>query len=268
VPKHLLTFVHLSDTHIHLDPNYVSEHIPFNSRQPVQKLIEAVNALPMPIDFVLHTGDVAHFPETPEHYTIAREILSQLRYPVYYTPGNHDVVAGLQAHFLGKTAAEIQPTYDLEFEVNGVQIVMLDSHIPPEVEGHAGYVTAAQLDWLDALCRAKDERPLVVALHHHTLPLEAPWLDSIVLKNGIAVHNTLLKAKQRLRGVFYGHIHENVVTVREGISYYSVVSGWFQTQTWYGMIEPAGALMHDPGFNLVTLTETDTFVRSVRVPKA
>ena len=36
-------------------------------------------------------------------------------------------------------------------------------------------------------------------------------LDPIVLRNGEALHKILLKAKDRLRGVFYGHIHENTV---------------------------------------------------------
>ncbi|MDQ7027148.1 MAG: metallophosphoesterase [Anaerolineae bacterium] len=266
--KRLLTFVHISDTHIHLDPDYVSEHINFSSRIPVQKLIEAVNALPMAIDFVMHTGDVAHYPETAEHYHVAREILQQIRYPVYYCPGNHDFVPQFQEHFLGKSSDEIRIRYDTEFECNGVQIVMMDSHIPPDIEGHSGYLMAQQLDWLDEICRADDNRPLVVGIHHHPLLLEAPWLDRISLKNGIALHNTLLKAKHRLRGVFYGHIHENVITVREGISYYSAVSGWFQTQTWYAAEEPAAGVMQGPGFNLVTLTETDTFVRPVRIPSA
>jgi 3',5'-cyclic-AMP phosphodiesterase len=264
--KHLLTFVHISDTHLHLDPNFVPDIIHFNSRTPVQKLIEAVNALPMKIDFVMHTGDVADRPETPEHYHLARDILKQIRYPVLYCPGNHDTVADFQAHFLGKAPHEIQVRYDGEYQMNGVQVVMLDSHLPPDVQGHSGYLTPEQLDWLDAICRADDKRPLVVGVHHHPLPLEAPWLDRLVLKNGIALHNTLLKAKHRLRGVFYGHIHESVVTVREGISYYSVPSGWFQSQTWYAAEAPADAAMLEPGFNLVTLTETDTFVRSIRIP--
>jgi 3',5'-cyclic AMP phosphodiesterase CpdA len=175
-------------------------------------------------------------------------------------------VPDFQRHFLQLSDTEIKPHYDYEFECNGVQIVMLDSHIPPEIIGHAGYLAPEQLLWLDMICRKPDDRPLVVGIHHHALPLEAPWLDRINLKNGIALHNTLLKVRDRLRGVFYGHIHEDVVTVREGISYYSTLSGWFQTQTWYGSEEPTRGLMREPGFNLVTLTETDTFVRFVRVP--
>jgi 3',5'-cyclic AMP phosphodiesterase CpdA len=220
----------------------------------------------MKIDFVMHTGDVVHFPETPEHYHVARNILKQIRYPVYYCPGNHDFVADFQTHFLGKAPHEVHARYDAEYDVNGVQVVMMDSHLPPDVEGHSGFVTPDQLNWLDEICRVDDKRPLVVGVHHHALPLEAEWLDRLVLKNGIALHNTLLKAKHRLRGVFYGHIHESIVTVREGISYYSVNSGWFQTQTWYATEAPAKAALQAPGFNLVTLTATDTFVRSIRVP--
>ena len=155
----LVTFVHLSDTHLHIDPDYVSEHIDFPAREPVQKLIDAVNALEMDVDFVLHTGDVAHWPETPEHYHTAREILNQIRFPTYYCPGNHDIVTDFQEHFLGIAADDIQPTYDKSFDVNGVQVVTLDTHMPVEVESHAGYVTAEQLDWLDTICRAKDDRP-------------------------------------------------------------------------------------------------------------
>ncbi len=88
----------------------------------------------------------------------------------------------------------------------------------------------------------------------------------MVLTNGLDLHGILLKAKQRLRGVFYGHIHETIVTTRDGITYYSVQSGWFQTRTWYGQANPARDLTQYPGFNLVTLTDRDTFVRPLRVP--
>ena len=102
-------------------------------------------------------------------------------------------------------------------------------------------------------------------MHHHVLPMGAPWSDTIVLTNGPELHSTLLSARHRLRGVFYGHIHENMVTVRDGISYYSVRSGWFQSRTWYGQSKPLLEPLYFPGFNLVTLTEQDTFVRQYRV---
>jgi len=268
--EHLVTFVHLSDTHIHADPTYTGELVDFSSRGPVQRLIDAVNALPMPINFILHTGDIAHNPETPEHYKAAVDMLKQLRYPVHYIPGNHDDVETMQSAFLGCPDYAISRHCDYQFTVNGVQFVMLDSHAPAPTEqdpyAASGHLAPEQLAWLAQICSADDARPLVVAMHHHAIPLEAPWLDRIVLKNGLQLHEILLSARHRLRGVFYGHIHESVVTVRDGISYYAALSGWFQTRTWYAQEMPARDLMREPGFNLVTLTKEDTFVRHYRVP--
>lgn len=264
-PK-LITFAHISDTHLHVDPGHTGEHVNFAALPRVQKLIQAVNNFPAEIDCVLHTGDIMHAPQGPEDYQVAIDTLSALAYPVHYIPGNHDDVEWMQRGFFGRDDANLVMSFDYEFEQNGVQFIMVDSHRPADAEGPHGYLTVEQLVWLDALCSANDDRPLVVSVHHHPLPLEAPWLDRIGFKNGVAFHNTLLKAKDRLRGVFYGHIHESTVTVRDGIAYYSAQSGWFQTRTYHAATEPLQDTLHEPGFNLVTLTERDTFVRFVRVP--
>lgn len=262
--KHLLTFVHISDTHIHSDPAYTGDHVDFTSRASVGNLIQHINALPFPVDFILHTGDVMTDPELVEEYHVAREILGALRAPVYYVPGNHDKPEILQIGLLGRDLNHANRPYYYEFEVNEVQIVCLDSSI---YGGHAGYIDEKQISWLDSICSTPDPRPLVVAVHHHVLPLEAPWLDSIMMTNGIEVHHTLMKAKDRLRGVFFGHIHENTVTIRDGIFYVSTLSSWFQTRTWYAQIDPARDPVVEPGFNVVTLTTKDTLIRGYRVPK-
>lgn len=261
--ERLLTFVHLSDTHIHADPSYTGEFVNFTSRDHVTAMVQHINTLPFPVDFVLHTGDVMTDPTSPEEYDVAREILSTLKFPVYYLAGNHDRSMWLQTGLLGRDPARANRRHAYQFDVNGVQIVCLDSSIEG---GASGEIDAGQLEWLETICESPDPRPLVVALHHNTLPLEAPWLDTIMLTNGAAVHAVLLKAKHRLRGVFFGHIHENTITIRDGITYVSTLSGWFQTRTWYGQTEPINDPVIDPGFNVVTLTQTDTLIRGYRVP--
>lgn len=271
---HLVTFAHISDTHLHPDPLHTPEYYGLPARAPVYQLIHTLNNFPAPIDFVLHTGDVAQNPETADHYAAARDVLNRLVYPVHYIPGNHDRVASFQRDFWQRPETEINTHCDYEFEMNGVQFLMLDSTAPPppqEVDpaDHSlaiGHLASEQLAWLEERCSATDSRPLVVAVHHHTIPLQAPWLDRIGMENGLELHAILRNAQSRLRGVFCGHIHESVVTVRDGINYYSVQSGWFQTSTWYGAQEPRRDPLNNPGFNLVTLTETDTFVRYIRIP--
>ena len=254
----ILTFIHISDTHLHRDPNFTGSFVDFSATPSVIALIREINQLPFPIDFVLHTGDIMSDPEQPHEYAIARWLMDQLKAPVRFLPGNHDRKEGVQTVLLNGTTDISAPDLRYEFEVNGVQIICLDS----AVSGCAfGQIDDAQLAWLDALCSADDDRPLIVAVHHHVLPLEAPWLDTICLQNGDVVHATLLKARSRLRGVFYGHIHENTVTVRDGISYYSVRSCWFQTRTWHGQQQAYTDPIRTPGFNIVTLTERDLLVR-------
>ena len=261
-----LTFIHISDTHIHADPTFTGTLVDYTARPAVAQLVKHINAVPFHVDFVLHTGDIMTDPEHPEDYTIARDILSEIRFPVHYCIGNHDRSRAVQQHLIGRNPAEITPKYDHEFSLNDVQIICLDSN-PASTGVHFGLLMDDQLDWLTSRIDPADPRPLIVGIHHHALPLHAPWLDGIVLKNGHKLHQRLLPVKDRLRGVFYGHIHENTVTVRDGISYYSVVSGWFQTRTFYGQTEPMrDTLEREPGFNLVTLTDTDTFIRRYRFP--
>lgn len=260
----LVTFIHLSDTHIHAEPGYTGAHVDFSARPRVQVLVEHINNLDVHVDFILHTGDIMTDPEKAEDYQVAHEVLSQLKVPIHYVPGNHDQTQWLQKVMMGRTRAQITPTLDYTFEHNGVQVIMVDSNTMQP--GGSGHLSDAQLIWLDNLCSAKDHRPLVVGVHHNVLPTQAPWLDSFMLKNGVAFHNTVLKAKHRLRGVFFGHIHENTTTVRDGIMYVSALSGWFQTRTYYNQREAGRDPVQDPGFNLVTLTERDTLVRYYRVP--
>ena len=129
-----------------------------------------------------------------------------------------------------------------------------------------GELAAEQLQWLDALCSAEDQRPLVVGIHHNMLPTHAPWLDHMTVRQGEEAHRILKQAQSRIRGVFFGHIHENTVTVRDGIAYYSALSGWFQTRTWHDAPAPERDPLDIPGFNLVTLTQQETFVRFYRIP--
>lgn len=256
MPEQQLTFVHISDTHISPDTEYGKQHTPYSTKVGAEALVKAVNALPFHVDFVLHTGDVVYDP-VPEAYLTARDILSQLVHPVYYLSGNHDNGVELQRLLLGRS--EILEPFYYTFDANGFQIVGLDSNGPAEVP--RGNVISQQLEWLDAICSAHDERPLVVAVHHNALPVGSPWLDDYMrITNGEALHQILLKAKDRLRGVFFGHVHQNIQMLQDGILYTSASSSWNQFSSWAGSTEtvPDG---ENPGFNVVSVTANQTFIR-------
>ncbi len=261
----LVTFAHISDTHLSQDLTFtLPGRAPYPATESVRALITFLNAFRGPIDFVLHTGDVMHSPQKAADYTVAKAILDECRYPMYFVPGNHDVVEWMQTHLLNRD--QVTTNFYSEVEINGVQLVLMDSHAPKNVDSAGGVLGNEQRRWLDSLCTREDKRPMVIAIHHPPLPVLAPWLDRIGLANGLDVHRILRKASHRMRGVFYGHIHHNIVTTRDGVSYYSVDSGWYQTMTWYGQPEGVPGTLRNPGFNLVTITEQEAFVRHIRVP--
>jgi 3',5'-cyclic-AMP phosphodiesterase len=262
----LLRFVHISDTHISPDPDYTYNdgNIPL-SMPGAQALVQQVNALPFTPDFVLHTGDIAYDPDTAA-YHMARAILGQIKFPIYYLTGNHDDASALQRIMLDKPNPKAPFHY--EFEVNGVQIICLDTQSAVKQQGikePAGWLDDGQLAWLEALCAAHDERPLVVALHHNPLKVGIPWFDDyMALQNGEALHARLLKARERLRGVFFGHIHQNVDLYRDGILYSSVLSSWYQLHSYPDQVKTNVDVAAEPGFNVVTVARDQTFIRRHR----
>jgi Icc protein len=209
---------------------------------------------------VLHTGDVAYDPHEPA-YERAREILGCIRWPVHYIPGNHDSAEMLQRVFLKRDT--VQPAWPHSFEINGVQVVLLDSTGPAEPP--SGTVSDEQLTWLRGITEAVDPRPLVIGVHHNALATGVPWLDTFMrMANGDDLHATLLPARHRIRGVFYGHIHQNTQTLRDGILYSSVLSSWYQIHAWPGQTETVLELDAEPGFNVVTITADQTYIRHHR----
>ncbi len=253
----LLRFVHLSDTHISADPHYNQDGAMHTPLIGAKALVHQVNALPFTPDFVLHTGDVAYNPDASAYET-AREVLSAIRCPVYYLAGNHDSIEPLQRIMLG--AEQPQIPFDYEFAVNGVQIICMDSNRPSEPP--SGRVSDEQLAWLEGLCSAPDDRPLIVAVHHNVLPVGTPWWDDFMrMVNGEAFHRALLPARARIRGVFFGHVHQNVDTVRDGIPYFSALSSWYQLHNYPGATESEVDRFANPGFNVVTVTRDQTYVR-------
>lgn len=260
MPETLLRFAHISDTHLSADPHYNSDGAPHTPLIGAKALVHQINKLDTPLDFVLHTGDVAFDPDETAYET-AREVLSEIRVPVYYLVGNHDYAVPLQRVLLG--IAEPKAPYDYEFEVNGVQFICLDSNRP--ALPYRGKLSDEQFAWLEGLCSAPDDRPLIVALHHPALLTGVPvWDEKMSLVDGERFHQTLLRAKNRLRGVFSGHVHQNVQIVRDGIPYFSSLSSWYQMQYSPEMTSLEKDTFGQPGFSVVQVMRDQLTVQQHR----
>jgi Icc protein len=254
-----LRFVHITDTHISPEQDHLRPGGKHSSADCARALVAAVNALPFQPDFILHTGDVAYDPDE-RAYELAREILRALKAPVRYIPGNHDDPLMLQRIVMGNEAPSAP--YDYEFEVNGVQVVIVDSSKVEHPDMPYSRLSASQLARLHRIARANDTRPLLVATHHNMLPIQAAWWDGYMrTANGEEMHEALLPARGRLLGVLHGHVHQQTTIVRDGIAYFSGLSSWFQLGCAPDQMETDYDDVALPGFNVCKVVGRQLFVR-------
>lgn len=255
----LVTFVHFSDTHLPGDPNFT----PDGKRYPHQRaraVLEYINALPFPVDFALHTGDVGHDPADESGYDSVRETLSVLNLPLRLIAGNHDNAGWLYRAVAGR----VGEADHYAFDVNGVRFVCLNSVVP---EAGYGTIGGEQLAWLDEQLDQEAGLPVIVVMHHHPFMTASDAMDAYVLHDGEALHAILTKHRDRVRCVLFGHIHETTTFVRDGITYASTTAVGVQLRSWPGQTEITNDASQIPGFNVVTVMDDGTVtIRAWRAP--
>lgn len=248
MPPHL-SFVQISDSH--LGPTRDYDYHGANPARALQRLVRHINAMPHPPDFVLHTGDVSN-DGSAASYEIAAAILGELAVPLYILNGNHDDRLFLRKALDAPPAPDGDPggPLDYTFEVGGEQFVVLDS-FDEAVQQPLGRLSPAQIEWARAQA-APDGPPLTVCLHHPPFRMASPWLDdNMILLNGDALHAALLPARDRLRAVFFGHLHRGAQIVRDGITYVCAAGTAWQYH-WRAWDErPVPDMAFETGYNLV-----------------
>jgi 3',5'-cyclic AMP phosphodiesterase CpdA len=261
-----LYFVHISDTHLGPTREFSRHgHYPWPC---AQRLVETINALPTRPDFVIHTGDVVTEPD-PACFRLAAELFAGLAYPIYFIAGNHDSNQGLR-HFLPmaekvEMLAESGPLA-YAFERKGYRFLALDAVGPPEIAAR-GRLSESQV----ALVRREatgDGPPLTIFVHFPALPLNSPWMDAnMLIENGLELHRALLPARDRLRAVFYGHVHQPMQTFRDGILYASGASAFAQLTAWPTDEDVYEDREHLPGFQFVHLLPEQTIIHQHTFPR-
>lgn len=253
-------FAHISDTHFGPIPEYGRHG--FLAYPCAVRLVEILNALPVKPDFVVHTGDVATDPDD-RSYALADGVFAQMRLPIYYATGNHDTANHIR-RFL-----PMAPRIDLAdpdgpltyaFEVKGQRFLVVDARGPDEIDPR-GRLSDAQLAVLDRELGPSGP-PLTVFCHFPPLAMGIPWLDeTMLIENGAELHRRLVACGPRLRGVFFGHIHQALQYYRDGVLYSAAPSAFAQLGGLPSDTVPRVDGDAPPGYQLVQVTPERTVVR-------
>jgi Icc protein len=227
----VVRFVHITDTHIGPTRDFKLFDLP--TLPAVDHIVHVINTLPVLPDFVVHTGDIVASPD-PDAFRLAAETFSRLRVPIYYVSGNHDSSAGINRFLLRGRSTPLSTDENVNsyvFDVQGFRFAALDARGPDAIDPH-GVLTEAQLTVMRDLVQVPGP-PLVLFIHFPPLPLDSLWFDrDMLLLNGTQFHDIIRTARERIRGVFYGHVHRGIHIYADGVLYSSAPSVFCQFTAW------------------------------------
>jgi hypothetical protein len=204
-------FVQLSDTHWGFSgpPNP-------DAANTLVKAVASVNALDVPPDFIMFTGDLTHTTDDPKErrnrLAQFKEIVSKLKVKnVRFMPGEHDAS-------LDRGAAYKESFGDTfySFDHKGVHFVVIDNVSDPGAS-----IGDTQLAWVKAdLAKQAKDAPIVVFTHRPLFDLAPKW--DWATRDGDKAIELLMPHKNVT--VFYGHIHQEHHHMTGHIAHHSAKS--------------------------------------------
>jgi 3',5'-cyclic AMP phosphodiesterase CpdA len=197
---------HISDSHFTAS-GLLHDRVP--TGETFSAALAALEASGVPVDVVVHTGDVADEGEAGA-YTAAAAALAASRLPVLAVPGNHDDRAAMREHLLGLPGST--DPLDTVHDIDGLRLVLLDTSIPGRVEGG---LDEDQLDRLRSVLREPAEHGTVIALHHPPVPVEVTGLQRLHLTGQDRLAEAI--AGTDVRAVLGGHLHYATTSLFAGV---------------------------------------------------
>lgn len=244
--------VQLTDTHLFAQAQ--GEMLGCDTGASFAQVMARVGQVPQ-LDALLLTGDLSQ-DDSRESYQHLGSMISPLEVPAYWLPGNHDQNTDATAVLLSQAPF----CDDKSFPLGEWQVLLLSTLLPGQVQGR---LSSASLAWLDRELSQHPQRPTLVALHHHPLPIGSAWMDAIALENPDDFLQVLDRHSQ-VKLVLNGHIHQAFAAQRNGADYFGTPSTCvqFKPQTPKLVIDDVG-----PGFRAIKLHPDGTYeTQVIRIP--
>ncbi len=166
-----------------------------------------------PASFMLVTGDIAQTPskETYRHFF---DTINHLQCPFAWLEGNHD-----------QLDLDEQPPYHNVVELGtDWLILLLNSTARHQTQGLLAH---DELTWLAGQLARYPQRHIMIAMHHHPLPVHSEWLDAFGLTNAEAFWQ-LIDQHPQVRAIVHGHVHQAFEARRNAVQVYACPSTCIQ----------------------------------------
>lgn len=199
-----IELIQLTDTH--LGAQLGEQLLGMDTDQSLAHVVELLNTERPSAELLLATGDISNG-GSPASYQRFQQMTEHLAPHTLWLPGNHDALPAMQQSFKG------DQSLSRSIEIGNWQIVMLNSTIPGEV---GGCLSDKELQFLQQCLETTVAEHSLLCLHHHPIAIGCDWLDSQLISNADAFF-TLIDQFSSVRGILWGHIHQEIEQQRNGV---------------------------------------------------
>lgn len=201
-----IKLIQITDTHI-LDDGAPSFN-DFDTSASLLKIIDKIKTDEAEADFILLTGDLVHEATSTSYQKLAAH-LSSLTFPVYCLPGNHD-----ELQLMNEVMAENGCHVNKIIKTEQWAIILLNTCLIGE---HSGELSESELNFLHKSLEENTNKHCLIALHHHPVSIHSSWMDSMPLINADRFLE-ITDQFDHVRGMIWGHIHQEFATSRKGVT--------------------------------------------------
>ncbi|GAB4278451.1 MAG: hypothetical protein Kow0068_02060 [Marinilabiliales bacterium] len=221
-----LFFVQITDTHIGKYDHF----------KRTEKIIKSINELPFNIQFVVHTGDI--FQNNILNDLVCdsvKHLFSQLKVPVFFVPGNHDILENQFKDCYNKYIKQIGYT-DTVIVIDNTAFMFL--YTGP-LEDSENILYKSQLKKIDSLFNSYKNQNKII-FHH--IPSVSDFYNNKIHQGWDSLSfnrwKSMLK-KNNVTAVIAGHFHRDELHWIDNIPVYvsSSVAGFWGRQASYRIYE-------------------------------
>jgi hypothetical protein len=259
------SFVHWTD--VHYNPPNIGYESQLNTTLQLLK-----NADPA---FIIMTGDM-HSSEA--NYQRFYAIMKSMDFdvPIFFSNGNHEKESVTELNnavlYMGEKKNMFGSEYPFTFNYGDYYFVGLDSGVLPY--SSQGNISDAQHIWLKSELDSNFGKQLIVLTHH---PLYFSGRTMFWSNNTVAESIMNLFPDYGVIATFAGHAHRSDISIRNGTTYYTTVSGYNDTH-WTGgePFPPSGfrtikivnnIIVKAPVTNLFSYYTGETYYAEVKNPQ-
>ncbi len=204
-------------TDCHLEEQVGGDLLGMDTDFSLHQVIDLIERERPDRELVLATGDISNR-GTIGAYQRFKGIVTRFQNPIFWIKGNHDTLVNMQS-VVGN-----DETLKKIIHIGAWQILLMDSTIEGQVGGH---ICAEELKFLKDTLQQYPNRPTLIFLHHHVVPIGSQWLDQQIVNNAMDFFAVINK-HTNIKAVVSGHVHQEFYRHRTGVDIYTTPSTCIQ----------------------------------------